>query len=340
MPTAPGARRGAFCLAALLSVAPAAAQDAPLPLVSPPEPRAPEGPAPLPPRRPAAERATPAAVVVRAKAAGAAEAAAARDGDSLFAKSAMAWRPVLADAPAADARRRKSARFGRVPAVDLLFETGRFAPAVMLHPFTLWRGLKAAEPGGEAGEDPDPFAVALPPLRSGALRAGLIQETPTEPGFPRIAQGSVHWALEPPEALRPGAAPAVRVSLAIPEAGLTGELRIGRSLSGEGGVTVALTLAGPGAAALQMQDAPRLRRSGAREGEPLLGRLVQTTDRHFVFELSGEPVDRENNRRRLLGPPWIDIILKAEAQGAAPEQVLSIEKGALGNALLARVLGM
>jgi hypothetical protein len=57
-----------------------------------------------------------------------------------------------------------------------------------------------------------------------------------------------------------------------------------------------------------------------------------------VFELSDDPVDHENNQRRLLGPPWIDLILKDTGRAAGPEQVLSIEKGTLGNALLRRVL--
>jgi hypothetical protein len=221
MPRAPGARRGAFFLAAALI----AAQDKPLDLQNPREAR--------PSAKPARRRSAPLKVPAAATAKGvAAEADPARDGASLFAKSAIALRPILEGAPAESGPRPKSEPFSPVPTADLLFETGRFAPALTLHPFTILRGTKPAEPAPDPEDEP--AAPELEPLRPGALRAGLIQEVPGEPSLPRIAPGSVHWALEPPEALHAGALPAVRATITIPGSGLSGELRIGRGPGGPG----------------------------------------------------------------------------------------------------------
>jgi hypothetical protein len=54
-----------------------------------------------------------------------------------------------------------------------------------------------------------------------------------------------------------------------------------------------------------------------------------------MFELSAEPVDQANNLQRLLGPPWLDIILKLES---GREQILTVEKGSLGDRILRSAL--
>jgi hypothetical protein len=75
---------------------------------------------------------------------------------------------------------------------------------------------------------------------------------------------------------------------------------------------------------------------GAAEGEPLIGRVVRHGPGSFTVELSPDPVDRENNRDRLLGRPWLDIALRLRS---GREVVLTLESGRAGAALIRQVVG-
>lgn len=76
---------------------------------------------------------------------------------------------------------------------------------------------------------------------------------------------------------------------------------------------------------------PRLRRTSAVEGEPLFGRVQRRSTNQFVFELSDQALDAENNSDRLLTRPWLDLIFRAKD---GDEIIVTLEIGRSGAEIL------
>jgi hypothetical protein len=163
--------------------------------------------------------------------------------------------------------------------------------------------------------------------RSVSLRAGLIEEVLLAPDLPKVTLGTVVWRFDRSTANEPV------VTAAVQAGSVTGEIFIRRAeLSRHPRFVITISLRGI-AGAIPV-DAPRVRRTGAREGEPLIGRFVTAPEGPIVFESSSDPIDHENNLRRLTGPPWLDIILRSRR----PELILTIEKGGAADKMLRELL--
>ena len=172
-----------------------------------------------------------------------------------------------------------------------------------------------------AGDAPVSMALAT-------LRAGLIEEVPTDPDLPKVVLGTVVWKLQ-------GGDGTDRFVTATVQAGeVQAELVFRPRLTQrDGAFVIELRVRGaPSGAAVS--DAPRVRRTGAREGEPLIGR-TRREEGFTLFESSPDPVDHENNVRRLTSGPWLDLLLR----NRQPELTLTIEKGSAGNAMLSSIVG-
>lgn len=162
-----------------------------------------------------------------------------------------------------------------------------------------------------------------------ATRAGYIRDNEAEPEFPIIAHGAAAWTAKPDGP----SAQMVQVMIKIEAEALQLEL-VFRSQRPSGPLTISL-LGGPAAQSFTLAEMPRARRAGAIEGEPLLGRIAPGPDGGSRVELSSDPIDVANNKRRLLATPWLDFRL-ADVSGKT--SIVTIEKGRAANEMLAQLL--
>jgi len=164
------------------------------------------------------------------------------------------------------------------------------------------------------------FPAAGPQLAATVTtRAGHIRDNEAEPEFPIITQGQAVWSARPdgPDAR------IVQVVIKIDADALHVELvfRATRSLRAP---TITVIGRSPAAASFMLDEMPRARRAGAVEGEPLIGRIAPGPEGGSRVELSGDPIDLANNKRRLLGTPWLDVRL---TNAAGKTSIVTIEKG-------------
>jgi hypothetical protein len=161
-------------------------------------------------------------------------------------------------------------------------------------------------------------------------RAGLIIDNEVEPEFPIIRQGQAVWSAD-----LGGEAQLVRVSIQID----TADLRVNLAFKVDSTskiLAIELVASAPKMEGrLALTEMPRARRSGATEGEPLLGRIALTTAGADRVELSPDPIDLANNQRRILSAPWLDFRLVDRNNKAV---VLTVEKGKASTEMLAALL--
>jgi hypothetical protein len=234
-----------------------------------------------------------------------------------------------------------------VPPRSFLYPSAGFAPAEGARPPAKppARG-RPPEPGQPGAKPPVAAPPAPEPRRPEAadgavtLRAGLIEDDQGEPGLPKVRTGRVTWRAEAGDpGSPPGSAAAASAAVTLGEAPAA---EPGRDLLARlfrDGERLGIAVEIPAGSALGEVEGlamPRMRRTGAAEGEPLIGRVVRKGQGSFTVELSPDPVDRENNRDRLLGRPWLDIALRLPA---GREIVLTLEAGRAGAALIRQVVG-
>ncbi len=161
-------------------------------------------------------------------------------------------------------------------------------------------------------------------------RAGLISDNEVEPEFPIIRQGQAVWSAD-----LGGEAQLVRVSIQID----TTDLRVDVVFKVDSSskiLAIELVASAPKMEGrLTLTDMPRARRSGATEGEPLLGRIAMTSAGADRVELSPDPIDLANNQRRIVSAPWLDFRLVDRNNKAV---VLTVEKGKASTEMLAALL--
>ena len=189
--------------------------------------------------------------------------------------------------------------YGQGPA-ELLYSPDRFLQAPSLHP-----GFRfEPAPGAPTPDPPAPTAdVEPPPTKPVTLRAGIVEEIVDEPG--KIRTGEVTWGLETSVTGEPFARGHMRIGKATAL-----EITVVRRHPTHGAITISVVAGGGLGFEPTGLSMPRMRRTAAAEGEPLLGRVQRRGANNFVIELSDQPVDLENNLDRLLTRPWLDLIFR------------------------------
>jgi hypothetical protein len=158
--------------------------------------------------------------------------------------------------------------------------------------------------------------ASLQPAAAVEYYAGLLEDRPETPAFPKVQIGSVTWIRPGPNAGGSSAAPAPEAAMpvakvAIAPAGIVAEIAI-CCRAGEGAPPSELSLA-IRLAAQPPQDpirgvgGPQMRLTGNVQGEILASAVTPGPADTYRVLLSRTPEDLDRNLRLLLGRPWIDI---------------------------------
>ena len=207
----------------------------------------------------------------------------------------------------------------------------------------------ALQPGdeigsGEAGpsQTADAQTVSLQPAAAGEYYAGLVENLPESPAFPKIQIGTVKWIGASPNSdwsPQPsnGSAPVAEVTIAV--AGLSAELWICcRTAEGttpsELSLDIRFTSRTPQDQVRDLEGL-QMRQTGNVHGDSLVAKVVPQSAGAFRVLLAQTPADFDRNKRLLLGRPWIDIPLNFASGRKA---VLTFTAGKVGADIIDQAL--
>lgn len=184
--------------------------------------------------------------------------------------------------------------------------------------YSPWTAVAAAQ------SSPVTAAAASVTKTAVTTRAGHIRDNEAEPDFPIISQGSAVWEPSPDGG-------SIKILVTIEQDALQLELAF-RSARAQ---PLTIELSGSAGQGLTLSEMPRARRAGSVEGEPLLGRIAPGAGGGSRVELSTDPIDLTNNKRRLLANPWLDFRL---SDRSGKTSVIAIEKGKAVTDMLSQLL--
>lgn len=181
--------------------------------------------------------------------------------------------------------------------------------------------------------------ASLPPSGSAEYFAGLLEDRPDTPAFPKVQLGNVVW-LKPTHqgaSQADGGVPVARIT--ISPVGLVAEITVCCRAS-EGAQPSEVKI-GVRVVTQPVQDQVRsvggvsMRQTGNVEGDRLAGAVERIGPSDYRVNLSQTPADLERNVRLLLGRPWIDIPV---AFASGRRAILTFTTGKVGADIIDQAL--